>query len=148
MNENPTGPTAEQVKLVRQSYELVVPIADVASDLIYQRIFELAPAARDLFPSDLRAQKHRLMSAIGAAVELLDRPEELAQVLGRLGARHVRYGVVAEHFPIVGEAVLWTLEQGLGEAFTPEVRDAWAAVYGAITDLMLAGMRDAELAAV
>jgi nitric oxide dioxygenase len=132
---------AAQIALVRETFDLVVPIADTAAALIYQRIFELAPGARTMFGDDLAAQGRHLMDAIATVVRLLDRPDRLMPVLANLGERHVAYGVEPAHFDVVGQAVLWALEQGLGEAFTPAVHDAWAAAYGAIADGMLAGMQ-------
>jgi hemoglobin-like flavoprotein len=132
--------TPGQVRLVRESFGRIAPIADVAGALIYERIFFLAPEARGLFGDDIAAQGARLMHAVARAVEALDRPEELRPFLERLGERHVRYGVVPAHFEVVGAAVMWALGQGLGEHFTKDVSDAWATVFGSIQEAMLVGM--------
>jgi nitric oxide dioxygenase len=137
------GITLRQVALVQSSFEHVLPIADVAGMLFYERIFTLAPEARALFGDDIALQASRTMAALATAVDGLDDVEQIAPFLVRLGARHVRYGVVPEHFELVGEALLWTLEQGLGEEFTPEVHDAWAAAFGVIARAMLIGMEQA-----
>jgi nitric oxide dioxygenase len=137
------GITPTQVQLVQSSFQHVVPIADVAGLLFYERIFTLAPEARALFGDDIALQASRTMAAVKTAVDGLDEIEHVAPFLVRLGARHVRYGVVPAHFDLVGEALLWTLEQGLGEAFTPEVHDAWAAAFGIIARAMLTGMEQA-----
>ena len=137
------GITPAQVQLVQSSFQHVLPIADVAGLLFYERIFTLAPEARALFGDDIALQASRTMAAVKTAVDGLDDIEHVAPFLVRLGARHVRYGVVPAHFDLVGEALLWTLEQGLGESFTPEVHDAWAAAFGVIARAMLAGMEQA-----
>ena len=138
------GITPAQVLLVQSSFEHVLPIADVAGLLFYERIFTLAPEARALFGDDIALQASRTMAAVKTAVDGLDDIEQVAPFLVRLGARHVRYGVVPEHFDLVGEAFLWTLEQGLGDAFTPEVHEAWVAAFGVIARAMLIGMEQAS----
>ena len=138
------GITPAQVALVQSSFEHVLPIADLAGMLFYERIFTLAPEARALFGDDIALQASRTMAAVKTAVDGLDDIEHVAPFLVRLGARHVRYGVVPAHFDLVGEALLWTLEQGLGESFTPDVHDAWAAAFGVIARAMLIGMEQAS----
>src|SRR5262245_16461416 len=118
--------TPHQVQLVQSSFAKVLPIADVAGMMFYERIFTLAPEAGVLFGDDIALQASRTMGAVKTSVDGLDDVDQIAPFLVRLGARHVRYGVVPEHFDLVGGALLWTLEQGLGEAFTPEVHEAWA----------------------
>jgi hemoglobin-like flavoprotein len=132
--------TPEQIHLVQSSFQHVLPLAETAGVLLYERIFALAPATRALFAEDIRPQASRLMAAVKAAVEGLDNLEAVEPFLVKLGARHVRYGVRPEHFDLGGEALLWTLEQGLGEAFTPEVRDAWTSAWTVIAGAMTAGM--------
>jgi nitric oxide dioxygenase len=138
--------TSQQIELVQSSFEQVLPIADIAGELLYGRIFELAPETRALFAEDIRPQARRLMAAVKIAVDGLDRLEEVAPYLIKLGARHVRYGVRPEHFDAGGEALVWTLEQGLGEAFTPDVREAWVEAWNIVAGAMRAGMREAEVA--
>jgi hemoglobin-like flavoprotein len=137
--------TARQIELIQTSFQQVLPIADTAGVLLYQRIFTLAPETRSLFDDDIRPQAKRLMVAVKAVVDTLDNLDAVASTLVKLGARHVRYGVRPEHFEVGGEALMWTLEQGLGKAFTPNVRDAWAAAWNVIADAMLSGMRGADL---
>jgi nitric oxide dioxygenase len=136
--------TSPQIELVQSSFQQVLPIADIAGELLYGRVFELAPETRALFDEDIRPQARRLMGAVKVAVDGLDRLEEVAPFLIKLGARHVRYGVRPEHLDVGAEALLWTLEQGLGEAFTPDVREAWVEAWNIVAGAMLAGMRDAE----
>lgn len=128
--------TPPQTQLIRQSFALVAPIADTAAALFYKRLFELDPALRPMFPPSLEAQGKKLMQMIGAAVGQLDKPQVLIPVLQNLGRRHVGYGVEDRHYDTVGTALLWTLEQGLGAAFTSDVRSAWTNLYGVIATTM------------
>jgi hemoglobin-like flavoprotein len=130
---------AQQVRLVRESFALVQPIAIQAAALFYDNLFESDPSLRSLFRGDMAVQGERLMSMIGAAVGLLERPEALVPVLRNLGGRHVGYGVRDHHYATVGAALIETLEQGLGDAFTPEVREAWVTLYGVVSRTMMEG---------
>jgi nitric oxide dioxygenase len=132
--------TPEQVARVQSTFQAVLPLADTAGVLLYERIFALAPATRALFAEDIRPQASRLMAAVKTAVEGLDDLDAVAPFLVKLGARHVRYGVRPEHFDVGGEALLWTLAQGLGEAFTAEVREAWTAAWTVIVGALTEGM--------
>src|SRR5829696_5765418 len=127
--------TDEQIALVQSSFQHVRPIADTAGLLFYERVFTLAPEARAMFGDDLARQATRTMTALGQAVDGLTRLDEVAPFLVRLGARHVGYGVLPEHFDLVGSALLWTLQQGLGETFTAPVAAAWAAAWQVIREL-------------
>jgi hemoglobin-like flavoprotein len=138
--------TKTQIALVQSSFRHVLPIADTAGLLFYERVFTLAPGTRTLFDDDIRPQAKRTMAAVKTAVDGLGDLDVVGPFLVRLGARHVRYGVRHEHFDVVGEALLWTLEQGLGERFTPEVRDAWVAAWDVIAGAMREGMRRADVA--
>lgn len=133
--------TPEQIRLVRSTYSQVDAIADQAADLFYDRLFTIAPGVKPLFKNDMRTQGRMLMSSIGLVVRNLDHPEKILPMVEKMGQRHNAYGAKPEHYPVVGEALLWTLEQGLGNAFTPEVKDAWAAAYGLLSQLMI----DAQL---
>jgi hemoglobin-like flavoprotein len=135
--------TPEQKVLVQESFALVVPIADRAGALLYDRLFELDPTLRGLFYIDIREQGRKLMQMVAIAVHSLDNLAEIVPALHALGRRHAEYGVTSQHLELGGEALLWTLERGLGPAFTTEVRDAWAAVYDVLVETMLDGMRQA-----
>lgn len=139
--------TPHQITLVRDSFGRVQPIAGAAAAIFYTTLFEADPTLRRLFTGDIAHQGERLMTMIGAAVGMLDRPDALLPVLRQLGARHVAYGVVDAHYATVGSALVATLAQGLGEHFTAPVRDAWIAVYGVISDTMRAGAHEALVAA-
>lgn len=139
--------TPRQIELVQASFADVKPIAATAADLFYDRLFKLDPNLRSLFRSDMQQQGQMLMSMIGAAVNGLGNLEALAPVVRKLGARHVGYGVRDEHYAVVGAALIWTLEQGLGAKFTPEVREAWTQAYGLLADVMQLGALEASMTA-
>ena len=124
------------IRLVQESFAKVAPIAETAAELFYHRLFELDGNLRHLFHSDIKQQGQRLMHMVGTAVHHLDDLDTLVPVARKLGARHKIYGVEPSHYHSVGEALLWTLEQGLGDDFTPEVADAWATTYGLLAGVM------------
>lgn len=136
--------TPHQIQLVRTSFAQVEPIAAQAATIFYNNLFAADPSLRTLFRGDMAAQGERLMTMIGAAVGLLERPHALLPVLRSLGSRHAGYGVKDEHYATVGVALLLTLEQGLGEAFTPEVREAWTVMYGIVSRTMMEAAALAE----
>ena len=130
---------SEQIMLVQTSFALVLPIADTAAALFYQRLFELDPSLRPMFRGDIQEQGRKLMTMLKIVVNGLTRLDQLVPAVQELGRRHARYGVRDEHYDTVAAALLWTLGQGLGVAFTPEVEQAWVAAY-----TLLAGtMKDA-----
>jgi hemoglobin-like flavoprotein len=133
--------TPQQIERVRASFALVAPIADQAAALFYANLFEADPSLRSLFRGDMAAQGAKLMQMIGAAVRLLDTPHALVPVLRRLGERHAGYRVREAHYATVGTALLRTLEQGLGDAFDTDTRDAWAALYDFVSATMIDAAR-------
>lgn len=134
--------TPTEITLVRESFRKVAPIADQAASLFYARLFELDPSLRALFRGDMSDQGKKLMTMIGMAVSGLDRLDQLVPAVRQLGLRHAGYQVRDAHYETVGEALLWTLERGLGADFTPATKDAWAKVYGVLAETMKAGARD------
>jgi hemoglobin-like flavoprotein len=138
--------TATQKALVQNSFASVATIADDAAVLFYQRLFELDPSLRPMFRGDMAEQRKKLMQMITAAVKGLDRLEQLVPVVQDLGRRHTRYGVAESHYDTVGAALLWTLEAGLGRAFTSEVKEAWTAVYGLLATTMKDAARESLVA--
>jgi hemoglobin-like flavoprotein len=128
--------TPQQIELVQASFRKVVPIAGTAADLFYDRLFEIAPETRALFPADLKDQKVKLMAMLGTAVTNLHKPDTILPAVKALGERHKSYGVTAAHYAPVGAALLWTLEKGLGTDFTPEVKAAWTETYSALAGVM------------
>lgn len=122
--------------LVQQSWTRVAAIAPQAAALFYQNLFASDPSLQPLFKGDMEAQGRKLMQMIGAAVGKLDDLDTLVPILQGLGRRHVAYGVRDVHYDTVGGALLLTLSQGLGDAFTPQVRAAWSEVYGVMAQVM------------
>ena len=135
--------TPEQAILVKNSWEKVIPISSQAAELFYGKLFELNPSLQSLFKGDMTEQGKKLMMMINTAVNGLDKLEAIVPTVQQLGVRHVSYGVKAEDYDTVGTALLWTLETGLADAFTDEVKDAWATVYGVLADTMKAAAADA-----
>jgi hemoglobin-like flavoprotein len=130
--------TPTDIDLIRASWSGVEPIADTAAGLFYGRLFELDPAIERLFRrTDMAAQRKVLMQTLTVVVKSLDRLDQIVPAVQALGRRHAGYGVREAHYATVGAALLWTLEQGLGEAFTPAVRDAWATAYGILAAVMI-----------
>jgi hemoglobin-like flavoprotein len=129
---------AREMEIVRGDWEKVEPLGDAVGTLFYERLFALDPGARSLFPADMAEQKQKLARMIGAAVYGLDDPEVLGPILQLLGRKHARLGVSEQHYETVGTALLWTLRQGLGEAFGPENEAAWASVYRVLANEMQA----------
>lgn len=128
--------TPLQIMLVQSSFAKVAVIADDAAKLFYDRLFELDPSVRPLFKGDITEQGRKLMQVISFAVNSLGATDVLLPAVQNLGAQHARYGVKDEHYDTVGAALLWTLERGLGRAFTPAVRDAWTETYTLLASVM------------
>lgn len=128
--------TPQQIQSIQATWLQVLPIADQAAGLFYGKLFELDPAVRPMFKGDMTEQGRKLMKTIGLVVNSLTRLEEIVPTVQDLGRKHVAYGVRPEHYDTVGAALLWTLEQGLGSAFTPQVKAAWAAAYGTLATAM------------
>ena len=134
--------TPLQKSMVKQTFAQVVPIADQAASMFYARLFHLQPSLRALFKGDMDQQGKKLMQTIGYCVGKLDTLDELLPAVKELGRKHKTYGVADADYDTVGAALLWTLEQGLGAAFTAEVAAAWAAVYQALAATMVAAAKD------
>ena len=129
--------TPQQIALVQQSFSKVAPISEAASKLFYDRLFEVAPSVRAMFPEDMTEQRKKLMGVLAAVVNGLSNLETILPVASALAKRHVAYGTKAEHYPVVGATLLWTLEKGLGEAWTPELATAWTDAYGVLSGYMM-----------
>ena len=128
--------TPEQKKLVRESFAKVTPIAPTAAAMFYDRLFVLDPSLRPLFKGDIKEQGRKLIAMIVTAVGNLDRLDKILPAIHELGRKHAGYGVKEADYGTVATALLWTLEQGLGDDFTPETREAWTACYGILASEM------------
>jgi hemoglobin-like flavoprotein len=132
--------TPEQVTLVKESWEKVKPISEQAAELFYGRLFTLDPSLRALFKGDMSEQGKKLMSTITLAVTSLDRLETILPTVQALGRKHaVEYEVPDSSYATVGEALIWTLGQGLGDDFTEDVKEAWLLTYTTLSGAMLSG---------
>jgi len=129
--------TPDQVTLVQQSFAKVAPISEAAAVMFYDRLFSIAPQVKPMFPADMTEQRKKLMATLAVVVNGLDRLESVLPAASALATRHVGYGVKAEHYPVVGAALLWTLEKGLGEGWTPDIAEAWTAAYGTLSGFMI-----------
>jgi hemoglobin-like flavoprotein len=129
--------TPDQIKLVQESFAKVAPISETAAVLFYDRLFEIAPQVQAMFPTDMTEQRRKLMATLAVVVNGLNNLESILTAASALATRHVSYGAKAEHYPVVGAALLWTLEKGLGDAWTPEVAEAWTAAYATLSGFMI-----------
>jgi hemoglobin-like flavoprotein len=129
--------TPEQARLVTTSWNSVASIADSAIEQFYNRLFVIDPSARALFRvTNMPEQRRKVIEALSLALQSLDHLAALTPTLQELGRRHQRYGVTAAHYDSVGQALLWTLEQGLGSAWTPAMAAAWTELYGQLSGVM------------
>jgi hemoglobin-like flavoprotein len=133
----------DQKQIVQSTWEQVVPMADAAADMFYDRLFKIDTTTRKLFKAtDMADQRKKLVRVMSSAIRGLDNIDALASSLEDLGRRHVGYGVTDEHYDSVGVALMWTLEQGLGRAWTPTVASAWADAYALLSGVMRRAARD------
>jgi nitric oxide dioxygenase len=129
--------TPDQIKAIKESFAKVAPISEQAAALFYGRLFEIAPSVKPLFRGDMVEQGRKLMATLAVVVSGLGDLQAILPAASALAKRHVGYGVKPIHYPIVGEALLWTLERGLGADWTPELADAWSDAYGVLSDYMI-----------
>lgn len=129
--------TPKDIELVQSSFSKVVPIADQAAALFYARLFEIAPDVKPLFKSDMTEQGKKLVGTLAVVVNGLKNLDEIMPAVQGLAVKHVDYGVKPEHYQPVGQALIDTLEKGLGDAFTPEVKDAWVGAYTLLSGAMI-----------
>ncbi len=134
--------TPHQIRMVQDSFRSVAPMGVEVADMFYQRLFQLDPSLRPMFSGDMQEQGRKLITMIGFAVQGLTRLDELVPQVMELGRRHAGYGVQPSHYDTVAEALLWTLEQGLGDQFTDPLRAAWTEAYGVLAKTMMAGAQE------
>ncbi|NOR71237.1 MAG: hemin receptor [Methylomarinum sp.] len=129
--------TEKQIDLVQSTWQMIVPVKEQTAELFYKKLFITAPEVKPLFTGDIKAQGEKLVSSINLVVNSLRSLDHVVPALQSMGERHVSYAVKAEHYDIVGATLLWTLEQGLGNNFTDEVKEAWTIAYGLIAGTMI-----------
>jgi len=128
--------TERQKQLVVDSFKKVEPISEVAAGIFYGKLFRYDPSLKALFKSDMKSQGKKLMAALKLAVNTLNNLDALVPVLQKMAIKHVEYGVKVEDYTPVGNALINTLEKGLGADFTPELKTAWAHTYKVMADVM------------
>jgi nitric oxide dioxygenase len=129
--------TPDQITAIQHSFAKVPPISEQAAALFYGRLFEIAPSVKPLFRGDMAEQGRKLMATLAVVVNSLGNLSAILPAASALARRHVGYGVKAEHYAPVGEALLWTLQRGLGEYWTPDLASAWSAAYGLLSEFMI-----------
>ena len=149
--------TSEEKRLIVGSFRLIVPVAETVGDLFYGRLFDDKPQYRELFSEDMTKQKRKLMAMLGFITQSLDwtedqwrdnvsPQEDLFLVVLALGRRHhVLYKIPDDAYGPVELALMWALDQGLGQAFTPELRRAWSKLYRALATSMLMGAKASNI---
>ena len=127
----------EEIWSVQDTFAAVAADSETVTDLVYTRLFEIAPEVRPLFKNDMKAQGMKLMAALTLVVRSLGHLESILPVARKLAIDHVSHGVEAKHYAVVGEALIWTLDKGLGKAFTDDVKEAWVKAYGLLSSAMI-----------
>lgn len=127
---------AEQVEMVQASFKKVIPISDKAAEIFYAKLFDFDPELKKLFKHDMKEQGKKLMSTLAIVIAGLDKPETIIPAAEKLAVKHIDYGVKPEDYTTVGNALLYTLKQGLGDEFTPELRSAWVEAYRMLAKVM------------
>ena len=140
--------TNKQIETVKQSWEIVARINPyVVGELFYNRLFELAPQVKPLFRSPMPEQSKKLLAMIGYVINKLDALDDILDEVSKLAQRHVQYGVKDEHYLVVGEALLWTLEKGLAGQWNEEMKESWTACYTILSNAMIQASQEREKAA-
>ncbi|HEY0218716.1 MAG TPA: globin family protein [Afipia sp.] len=129
--------TPHQVDLVQTSFEKVAPHTELAAKMFYGRLFEIAPQVKPMFKNDMTEQGRKLMTALALVVNGLTNLDAVVPVAKKLAVGHLSYGVKADHYQPVGEALLWTLEQALGKDFDGETKEAWTSAYTTLAQVMI-----------
>lgn len=131
----------KQIALVQSTFKKLEPIATDTGELLYQKLFEIDPSLKPLFKSDIKNQAQMLMTAIGLAIKGLDKPTSVEKSVKQLGTRHTSYGVAPKDYNAFSAALLWALEQSLGDSFTDEVKTAWVEAFGQLAKQMKAATK-------
>lgn len=134
--------TPEKINLIKSSWSYVITHSEQAGELFYQKLFETAPQLRPMFKGDVKEQSQKLISMVTVVITKLDKLEQILPEVAALAKRHVKYGVNKNHFPVVGGALIWTLEQGLAERWTPQLKAAWVEVYEILSKAMITAMEE------
>lgn len=134
--------TEQQVTLIKQSWEKVMPQMELAGIVFYQKLFDAAPFARSLFPTDMKQQRAKLMAALSFVVKNAHQLDVIIDKIKQLGERHYHYGAQPEHYEVVGTSLLACLEETCGDTWTPETEDAWKTAFNAIRNIMIVAQEE------
>ena len=134
--------TQQQIALVQRSWADVLPFSRQAGLMFYDKLFQVAPGVRHLFKEDISEQANKLVTILGYVVSKLRHMEELLPEVQKLGRRHNGYGAEPAHYEVVGQCLVATLKEGLGDAWTPEVQDAWITAYNTLKNVMIVAQAD------
>jgi len=129
---------SRQASLVQRSFAKAAGLGEIVAEIFYAELFAIDPSLRAMFKGDMKQQGRKLLSTLAFVVAGLDNPEQIVPPAQKLAVKHLDYGVTARHYTLVGNALLRTLKKGLGDDFTPEVREAWIAAYQLLADVMRA----------
>lgn len=129
--------TTHQIEMVQQSWEKIKPVMQVAGESFYHKLFERAPQIRHLFKEDIRGQAGKLAYMLTYVVSRLDKLDTIIEDVQKLGIRHNKYGTEPEHYAVVGECLLETLEDGLGADWNNGLKKAWSTAYGILANAMI-----------
>ncbi len=131
--------TSAQVTLVKKTWKVFRSLDHaLVGDTFYSKLFTDNPSLRRMFPKNMEAQYRKLIDMLSIIVARLEKLDELSEEIAAMARRHVSYGVRPGHYKLVGKALLWTLEKGLGSEWTREVNNAWTACYNTIAETMIA----------
>ena len=136
--------TEQNIELVQSSFAKVAPIADKAAEIFYARLFEIEPSVKPMFKGPMDEQGKKLMGTLSVVVNGLRDLDAIVPIAGNLAIKHVDYGVKAEHYDVVGQALIYTLHQGLGDDMTPETEAAWVNAYTVLSGAMIASAYNTE----
>jgi nitric oxide dioxygenase len=139
--------TPKQIELVENSWDFILMNTTEAGIIFYDKLFEIDPSLRTLFKGDIKSQSQKLISLITFAVHKLNSLDEILSDVKALGMRHNKYHVKEEHYTTVAEALLWTLEKGLGSQWNNELKEAWVTLYMVLSKTMIEAAKEEKVAA-
>ncbi len=132
--------TQKEIQLIKRSWRLFQQIKpEIVGDVFYSKLFDISPSLRRMFGTDMNAQYRKLMDMLSLIVARLDNLDVISTEINEMAARHVKYGATPAHYKMVGNALLWTLEHGLGNDWNEELKEAWSACYRKLSEAMIAG---------
>ena len=130
--------TSHQIVLIKGSWQAAATLGDAVGELFYGRLFEIAPEVKPMFSQiTIKEQSKKLLSMLSYVIHKLDSLQDILDEVAKLAQRHAHYGVRPEHYIVVGEALLWTLEKDLAEKWNDELKEAWTLCYMTLSGAMI-----------